>query len=762
MSTIPPQHTRQVKLPVAEPLKLQTDNCGSFDSKMCRCAVIKCSAALLIFAVVSSTSTPDKDSHSQKITSSSHITDIIEPSSLVSGDYTDQLREYPSIADPTNHYNIDKRWAVSYGPKIEPRLLFPVYSAPRPRPGLPTKGYGPPKGPPISYPAARPPQPVYRPKPNRPQQAYGPPKPVGYPASSNQQNIDEVYITYPPATAVSYPQTASHNNNPGGSYGPVQAGYPSTASAASGAGYLPPPSTSKPNYGLPISFPNPNYETPTSGYVSPPVTNKPYATTPSYSTGQTSYPGYPASQSSGGGSYNSGYPSSAGSYKPPTPSYPSSSGGSYHQGSTAPVFVFIPKPGYFNSGQSGYQQQKPGNYRPSGTYPAARPPQTQYYPAPQKPLKPSGVYPPAKAPSTAYGAPKPQRPAYAGTSYRTDIHSNYNEKDDFSKTRQPFEIQQEAVSKPTKFSASSQPNLFQRGNSLSAAAQNDRGNRSWPIGADSSQIVTITELPSIDLSNLPSNKKIPTKNDCGGSWVVLEHPVGGYVDPTKVQIEPIFPPFENSIVGGFRPNGQLFRSPEGPGASFVTFPPGINGLTATEASNIGQPDLLHNVFIFSTTPIPKPEEISDGSWRKPNSLGPGPPFFFSRPVSSDEIKVPSETDQTIFSNGIAVSNPDASIHTSTGNSLIFSVNTLRNTKGNKGPSPFLANVSPITLGEEKIASSSVGDNDVLFDGQSNSSSADDADRLIRLLRSANLRALAALISQADIGALFQDKGQEFN
>ncbi|XP_046643848.1 uncharacterized protein LOC124329003 isoform X2 [Daphnia pulicaria] len=763
------------------------------------------------------------------------------------------------VSDPRNQIRFKRRWSNTYGTsRVEPRLFFPTFATPRPPPnyGLHFKGYNQPKAP-IGYPVARPPLPSYSPQPNRPAQpshTYGVPKPTGYPASSNyhHHNHQEVYFTYPPATSVGYPQTTS---TPVGSYG---SGYPS--------GYQSTPPPNKPNYEVTLPTPNPSYYVTTKPihYVTTPSTPYP-SPKPTYPVpiGPTNYPGYPASN--GGGSYNpppsSGYPSpgpvvapskpinypvhSSSSY----PSYPASSGGSYPISSSAgashlPIFVFIPKPGYFH----GDHNSKPGNYhKPTGTspphyYPATNPPVvTQYYPPakPVKPVKPVGVYPSAKPPSTAYGLPKPQqrptqpyypssqsgsygtenvRPSYpnnspTGTSNQV---SNYKSNEDLRPpTRKPFDVENHlsAEYRPnSQQTAQAQPSVFQRGNifprpvnSLQPAISSDfislpdtiqlesavggNQNQSWTIGAASSQVVSVTEHPRAAFNNLvpsyqdefripfQSNYPKPPVNDCGGSWVVLQQPTGGFADPTQVQIEPIRPQFENSHRFHFKSNDQLFRSPSEVGVSVEHFSSGINEPFVPESiSNTNEP-YTPDFLIFSTTPNPElvstTEEVVDpGEWRKPNSLTSSFSFNPRESIPSVDRAISSSGQ---FSSGITVIRPDDTTIpalTSTENSIILSLNAINLsdpqnvidlvTSEIKSPSPFLVDISSSDESDENDSKeaksvSLTSGNNVVPRETSSTIEEEDSDRLSRHLRSANLRVISSLISQAGIASLFQDK-----
>ena len=806
-------------------------------------------------------------------------------------------------SNATNIYSSMRRWSNTYGTSpVEPRLFFPVLATPRSGYGLHFKGYRPSKAPPIGYPAARPPLSPYRPqplqpsKPTKPSHTYGLPKPTGYPVSSNYHHHQEVYITYPPGTSASYPQ-ATDNNKPSGFYGSGSSpNYQSTtATIGTGASYIssqPTSPPSKPNYEIPLPIiPNPSYVTNKPNYVS--TASNPYPSpnpTNPLSIGQTNYPGYPASPiNSGGGSYNplltSGYPATSLGTETPLkphypvpssssyPSYPASSGGSYPASSLVgashlPVFVFIPKPGYFNVDHN----SKPSNYHePSGSslsqyYPTTRPPIApipQYYPPakPTKPLKPVGVYPAAKPPSTAYGLPKPQRPtqqyyspsqsgAYGAGNLRPNHHQNsptstrtrteitlndqtsnsYKNSDDLL-TRNPSNVQHLPADstgtdrRPNLLASQTHPSVFQRGNlfqrplnsqSSHSAVTNDfislpetsiplesagqsqfeipkNQNQSWTIGAESSQIVSITEYPYNAVNNLPSyqdNFRLPVHssyrkaplNDCGGSWVVLQQPAGGFVDPSQVQIEPIYPQSENSHGLNSKLNDQLFRSPKDVAVSFSPFSSGINEHFVSGSipnnSNV-DPPYIPDFLIFSTTPNPEllsttevPPDV--GEWRKPNSLISSFSFFPSRSIPADRTTVSSVTDQLTFSSGITITNPNDTSNqalTSTENSIILSLNAinLRDPKnginfeqpGIKSPSPFLADISSTFSDEndskETKSTNLVTDNNV--GTRENVSSIEEPDiRLSRNLRSANLRAISSLISQAGIASLFQDKG----
>jgi hypothetical protein len=191
------------------------------------------------------------------------------------------------------------------------------------------------------------------------------------------------------------------------------------------------------------------------------------------------------------------------------------------------------------------------------------------------------------------------------------------------------------------------------------------------------------------------------------------------------------------------------------------------------------PPYIPDFLIFSTTPNPElllTTEVppDTGEWRKPNSLISSFSFFPSRSIPVDRTTVSSVTDELTFSSGITITNPDDTSNqalTSTENSIIFSLNAinLRDPKnginfeqsGIKSPSPFLADISSSFSDEndskETKSINLVTDNNV--GTRENVSSIEETDiRLSRNLRSANLRAISSLISQAGIASLFQDKG----
>ncbi|XP_057370080.1 uncharacterized protein LOC130691192 isoform X2 [Daphnia carinata] len=759
-------------------------------------------------------------------------------------------------SDPFNPNRLKKRWSTDYGTsQAERRTFYPIKAhRPQPNNGLPFKGYRPPKAPHIGYPAARPP---YQPQPIRPTPPphnYGVPKPTGYPASNYNQQ--EIYITYPPATTIRYPQTPG-NNNLGGSYGPVITPSYVTTIPVTNVGYrppkpMPPYVPSQPIYEIPTSYPNPSYVTNKPDYYVPSTTPAPYITpNPLYPLplDQGVYPGYPVSPS-GSGSYNpgSGYPSpSLGTTDlhqphypvPPSsgyPSYPASSGGSYHEsgpvGSPPPIFVFIPKPGYYNTH---YSNSKPGHYhKPSGTYPVhyhstPRPSgisNGQYYPAPIpiKPPKPISVYPPAKAPSTAYGLPKPQRPpqhhqtsSYSGKVGAGTTPPNYNS------ARYPIEnqlniqpsydnnkggilaTQLHQLTTPSTFQSitPAQPSVFQRGNISPRPANSqalhstvihdfialpdksgeqfdgfNRQNKSWLFSAESSQVLAVTEFPSIGhLPYYPDEFRIPfqsannrpIKNDCGGSWIVLNRPTSKNVDPTQVQVEPIYLSAQEAPNSGFSSlNSQFFRSPKEADNSIPTLPPKVNELSVVDTSTAYEsyvPDFL----IFATTPYPElPSTTTERIWRKPNSLTSSVSFFPSPSIPDDLV---TSSEQRSSSSGITIiipeSNDPVKTLTSTENSIILSLNANNLQDDNSdeieqgkrnSPSPFLATVfSSINKENDDDDGESAVNETTDNNLGTNADASSTEDSLTRHLRSANLRVLSSLINQADIASLFQDK-----
>jgi hypothetical protein len=316
-------------------------------------------------------------------------------------------------------------------------------------------------------------------------------------------------------------------------------------------------------------------------------------------------------------------------------------------------------------------------------------------------------------------------------------------------------------------------------------------NQSWTIGAASSQVVSVTEHPRAAFNNLvpsyqdefripfQSNYPKPPVNDCGGSWVVLQQPTGGFADPTQVQIEPIRPQFENSHRFHLKSNDQLFRSPSEVGVSFEPFPSGINEPFVPESiSNTNEP-YTPDFLIFSTTPNPElvstTEEVVDpGEWRKPNSLTSSFSFNPRESIPSVDRAISSSGQ---FSSGITVIRPDDTTIpalTSTENSIILSLNAINLsdpqnvidlvTSEIKSPSPFLVDISSSDESDENDSKeaksvSLTSGNNVVPRETSSTIEEEDSDRLSRHLRSANLRVISSLISQAGIASLFQDKGK---
>ncbi|XP_032777314.2 uncharacterized protein LOC116916210 isoform X3 [Daphnia magna] len=841
-----------------------------------RWSLFSCLLLVNVICLTSATLVDSQNSDfSDKPNGNSELTDLVQvdrshPSSNQTNPVFASQHNPPNTtdsltSDPFKPNRLKKRWSKDYGTsQAERRTFYPFKAVPRPQPnnGLPFKGYRPPKAPHIGYPVARPP---YQPQPNRPTQpphSYGVPKPTGYPASNYHQQ--EIYITYPPATTVRYPQTTG-NSNLGGSYGPVITPSYVTATPETNTGYRPPKPTapyvpSKPIYEVPTSYPNPSYVTNKPDYYLPSTTQIPYITpNPSYPLplDQGVYPGYPVSPN-GGGSYNPGpgYPSpsleTSDSHKPhypvpPSsgyPSYPASSGGSYHGsapvGSPPPIFVFIPKPGYYNTQHS---NSKPGNYhKPSGTYPVhyhstPRPsgiPNGQYYPAPVpiKHPKPVGVYPPAKAPSTAYGLPKPQRPTqqyptsfYSGKTGAGTSAPNYNSASYAVENQlniQPSydnnkggilatQLYQSTTPSISQSVTPAQPNVFQRGNISQRPANSpatystvvhdfialpdqsgesqlnsfNKQNKSWIFGAESSLVLAVTELPDI-IGNLPyyqdefrvpfqSINKRPIKNDCGGSWVVLNQPPAKYVDPTQVQVEPIYLPVQEAAMDGFHSNfnGPFFRSPKEADDPIPT--PRVNELSVVDpnTSNAYEsyvPDFL----IFATTPyteLSSTTGTTERIWRKPNGLVSSVSFFPSPSIQDDLI---TASEQRSSSSGITVVIPESTdpvkTLTSTENSVILSLNANNlqdddsdeideSEQGKRNsPSPFLAAVfSSVNKENDDDDSDSVVNETTDNNLGTNANSSVTEDSLIRHLRSANLRVLSSLINQAEIASLFQDQ-----
>jgi len=642
----------------------------------------------------------------------------------------------------------------NYGPTTS---VYPVTAS------LPSQGYLPS--------ASLPPKPLYE----RP--------PVSYPSP----NYEPPAISYPQPPPINPDYSAPSKPSPaypGGSYAPA----PSHPAATGTGSYAP----------------TPNY--PAGGSYNPPLASSypssgSYAPATSYpaSTGSSSYNPSPASSyPSGGGSYApaTSYPaaSGGGTYRPPPlPSYPGTSG-SYHPPSShpgpsyAPVFVFIPKPGAF---PNAVPAQKPV-YQPS--YPPVRPPplrpqnQQQYYPAPIKPPhKPSGSYPAAKPPSTSYGLPKAQPITTSNSAYRTDRFNNNDAASKVVLQKQKPQITYQSISSsnwppptvvPAPSSISNQNTLFQRGNAPDTI-KNTQFSKQIPstqtgssslfnrtnllLGAESIETPSVAVLPANINPSLPFFReellnRRPVRpnfqNDCGGSWIILDGPTGGkLIDPTEIQIEPISS--FDSPTGRF-PNNDIKNWNDRPDDSFVTFPPGFNDVPKSTL----RPDL--EFLIFSTTP--SPSDINDNTlvsttgWRKPTPSS----ILSNRPAQSETV-TPLFNSQVV-SNGFVIRNTaNRPFHTltSTENSIIFSSFITNESDGSSSnqldnPTPLSVNTADTEISIAK----SVGQNkknrtaeeiQQLFDGETTNS-------IIRLLREANLKAISALMDQAEIATLIQDQG----
>jgi hypothetical protein len=306
------------------------------------------------------------------------------------------------------------------------------------------------------------------------------------------------------------------------------------------------------------------------------------------------------------------------------------------------------------------------------------------------------------------------------------------------------------------------------------------------IGAESSQIVSVTEYPSVNAPSYQDEFRVPIHssyrkaplNDCGGSWVVLQHPTGKFVDPTQVQIEQIYPQSENSNQLNLKLNDQLFRSPNEAGISYAPLSSGINESIHWVPGSLPNDDDVNKPYIpdyliFATTPNPElvsTTEVTDdtGEWKKPNSLISSFSFVPSRTVPADRTTPPSATGLSNFRNGITITSLDdaSSAENST---VIFSADAihLRDPKNSfdfedseiKNPSPFLIDISSDENDSKEAKSLSlVSDNNVAT--RENLSSIEETDKLSRNLRSANLRTISSLINRAEIASLFHDKGNK--
>lgn len=693
----------------------------------------------------------------------------------------------------------------NYGPTTT------VYPAPA---SLPSQGYLPPP--------SLPPKPIYDGAVSPPNQNYETPAtsyPLPPPVKPDDSAVYHPSSNYPPIQQPSYPAASggypSYKPSPSptypasvstGSYVPTS--YPATSG---GGSYSPAPSYPTPSGGGSYS-PAPSYPGPSGGGSYSPAPSYPassasgsygpsasYPATPAGGS-YTPSPSYPAASSVGSQAPSSGYPASSGSYKP-SPSYPASSG-SYYPASkpvgsySAPVFIFIPKPGHFNAAPA----SKPVNYPAS--YPSVKPPspnQQQYYPAPVKPYKPSGTYPApvkpykpsgtypaAKPPNTSYGVPKAQ-PIYTNSNgaYRTDhlvansdvpIHSAINHQE--QQQSRPVPVPSILSFDWSLPASSSNPSTFQRGNapptrpdptsshlhrplaspSIELFGSSQINGSAWPVGAESIEISSISVSPNPQLvakpifrGEFPRQHVTPNfQNDCGGSWVILDKPTGAKatdnIDPTQIQIEPLTPPGFPS--GRFKniQNHNLGQVDDG---SFITLPPGFNELPPRDPVTERQ-EL--EILVFSTTPQPNDDPLSSTTaWRKPSS----PSFTASKPILFDST--PLDTEQVV-SNGFAIrqtARRPLKTVTSTENSVVFSsvVPSEDNSNLLDSPSPFLADVSGIDIKISKNVGQkgkTVSEEQQAIDEPSNS--------VIRLLREANLRAVSALMDQADIAALVQDKG----
>ena len=308
-----------------------------------------------------------------------------------------------------------------------------------------------------------------------------PPKPIGYPAS-NHPEANEIYITYPP----------SHN-------------------------YLPLPATTTPSALYPI---------PDSGYY---PDHKPDFITPSI-------PDYKPDHKP---NYKPDYiPPAIPDYKPdyqkpdyqkplPVPSAIPASG---------PVFIFIPKPGYQqrppHPPQHPHPSGKPQRPHPVKPHPA-RPP---YIFPPVRPIRPGSSYPPARPrpPTSGYGVPKASpihsdgyqtsgSHPHAARVHDTDAHSI-----------QPFRKDEELIPigligvENASGKPSTIPDAIPHSGVSTLIHPLDHGNSNVTPAARIPDLALLPQSNAITPPGIPAlDARLPKdwKNDCGGSWVILEKPI---------------------------------------------------------------------------------------------------------------------------------------------------------------------------------------------------------------------------------------------
>ena len=291
---------------------------------------------------------------------------------------------------------------------------------------------------------------------------------------------------------------------------------------------------------------------------------------------------------------------------------------------------------------------------------------------------------------------------------------------------------------PIKPAVKTQPNSFQRGSpgvfqnrpselqsisssinqvvpennwsKLNNVEKNPESNHNWPIKSAESNLITSLELlPSASFSynKIPLINETIQSDGCGGSWVVLDRPTTR-IDTTKVQVEPIYPPFNKPLPFGrlrnnvldkdktivdpsttddslhvFLQNQEELQSFQLP--SFITFPPGFN--EPPEPDTTTKPFSRPDKFLFFATTPGDGDFVSTTStststpspWRKPTSIRNSSTanlFSNSRPTNDNQV-IPIGQ---LVSNGFIVRNEGApagklaSTIASTENSIIFSLN----------------------------------------------------------------------------------------
>ena len=694
------------------------------------------------------------------------------------------------IHPPNSRHFSQRRLPLHIQPEAQSRFFFPVLAIkghaskahPRPPSGL--------------YPAARPPSASYG----------APSKPIGYPSSSNP-HVNEIFITYPPATQSSSARPPSYG-------------------AGGSSSYLPPTKPTPPPTHPPYPYPGPA-PGPAPNSTPPPYPYPGPGPGPAPNSTPTPYP-YPGPA-----------PGPAPNSTPAPYPYPGpGTGPGPGQGpARLPIFVFIPKPGYHNVDHQ-HKPNYPGNYGPSRPISGARPPPPPPPPPPRpayvyppanyvvtRPTKPNGgyyqtgIYPPARPrpPTTGYGVPQAAPINHSSfiskskdsipDSVQDSAPSSYTEPDNQlvlirHETSNPSEqvLNVAGSSQVTVYSGSTPtptpagttdtrtdgqisdlvplPYTFQRGVAPELAhPQSDPGppgqDPNWDeivaskdatqhqsnqsYRTDSSSKISISVLPStIFREDIPIPPRQPPGfppvdagqryNDCGGPWVILDQPSR---HPADVVVEPIVP------IQVFRPGGNNYLTQ----LSGRKQPQSANGVVARDNPDellLANPD---DPFYESFPPFPNDNALDSahsGTVHSPpvtNRTVPESPRFPDVLIFATTPQSETENNGSFPIRTAGPAFADASArHPDSLRAIDLAQNSIppSGSEEEGAPSPFLS-IHPAYHS---------GDNATTYTHTSNNTvdSGDDPLRIVQQLEAANLRAIASFIRQTEIASLLQHKG----